>query len=135
MKHFGAVFGYFELDSVDFWCDGGCSPPYIKDSLFRGGFGLDSFLKMPKKRKKSTGRSTLKLGRPEELKIEDLPRRFRDMKFFLENYWGRVGLGLRKARKPDDVKSVLNLVRGIESMSPFRGHAACCHRLDSHRTR
>ncbi|HEY6251903.1 MAG TPA: hypothetical protein VI685_18240 [Candidatus Angelobacter sp.] len=47
------------------------------------------------------------------------------MKLFLENYWGRVGLGLRKARKPDDVTSVLKLVQGIECMPSFRGHAAC----------
>ena len=81
---------------------------------------------MPKKSKKSKSKgNTAKLGRPEELKIENLPRRFRDMKLFLENYWGRVGLGLRKARKPEDVASVLRLVQGIESMSSFRGHAAC----------
>jgi hypothetical protein len=81
---------------------------------------------MAKKRKKSKSRkSTAKLGRPEELKIEDLPRRFRDIKLFLENYWGRVGLGLRKARTTDDVTSVLKLVQGIEWMPSFRGHAAC----------
>jgi hypothetical protein len=87
---------------------------------------LTAFSKMAKKRKKSKAtKSTLKLGRPEELKIEDLPRRFRDMKLFLENYWGHVGLGLRKARKPDDVTSALKSIPGIEGMSLFRGHAAC----------
>ncbi len=66
-----------------------------------------------------------KLGRPEELKIDDLPKRFRDMKQFLENYWGRVGLGLMAARCPEDVRATLILVPGIEWMAPFRGYAIC----------
>jgi hypothetical protein len=77
-----------------------------------------------KKRPKGT-KSEKRLGRPEELKIEDLPKRFRDMKTFLENYWGRVGLGLQRARRPEDVKSSLILVKGIEWMEPFKTHAAC----------
>jgi hypothetical protein len=78
-----------------------------------------------KKNSKKSKKSGMKLGRPEELKIEDIPKRFRDMKSFLENYWGRVGLGLRKARQLEDVKYSLSLVQGIEWMTPFRGHAIC----------
>ena len=66
-----------------------------------------------------------KLGRPQELDIQDLSQRFQDMKQFLENYWGRLGLGLRAARDPEDVRAVLNLVPRIESCIPFRGHAIC----------
>jgi hypothetical protein len=66
-----------------------------------------------------------KVGRPQELGIQDLAKRFGDMKAFLENYWGRVGLGLRAARDPEDVRAVLNLVPHIESCIPFRGHAIC----------
>ena len=81
---------------------------------------------MPKKQKNADGKKReLKLGRPEELQIEDLPKRFRDMKSFLENFWGRVGLGLRRARELEDVRSVLSLVQGIEWMTPFKGHAIC----------
>jgi len=47
------------------------------------------------------------------------------MKSFLQNYWGRVGLGLKRARKPEDVRVVLTQVPGIEWMAPFRGHAIC----------
>ncbi len=47
------------------------------------------------------------------------------MKSFLENYWGRVGLGLKSVRQPPDVPSIFNMVQGIEWMTPFRGHAIC----------
>jgi hypothetical protein len=81
---------------------------------------------MPKKQKNTDGKKREpKLGRPEELQIEDLPKRLRDMKSFLENFWGRVGLGLRRARQLEDVKSALSLVQGIEWMTPFKGHAIC----------
>ena len=66
-----------------------------------------------------------KLGRPEEVRLEDLPKRYRDMKWFLETYWGRVGPGLKGVRQPDDVRTILNLVPGIEWLAPFRGHACC----------
>lgn len=69
--------------------------------------------------------SEAELGRPEQLDVEDLPKRFRDMKLFLENHWGRVGLGLKRVRQLEDVKSVLSLVQGIEWMTPFKGHAIC----------
>jgi hypothetical protein len=78
-----------------------------------------------RKKKKKPKKSTKRLGRPEELKIEDLPKRFRDMKTFLGNYWGRVGLELKRVRQPEEVTSIFNLVQGIEWMAPFRGHAAC----------
>lgn len=82
-------------------------------------------MKKNKKKSKKNNKSETKLGRPEELKIEDLPKRFRDMKTFLENFWGRVGLGLKRVRKPEDVRAVLTLVQGIEWMTSFKGHAIC----------
>ena len=88
---------------------------------------LTAFCTMSKNKTKpkKTNKGARKLGRPEELKIEDLPKRFRDMKTFLENYWGCVGLGLKKLRQPEEVKAVLTLVKGIEWMTPFKGHAIC----------
>jgi len=65
------------------------------------------------------------LGRPEELELRDLPNRFRDLKRFVEHNWGRIGLGLQRARTPDDVRTTLRLVPDIEQLGPFRGHARC----------
>jgi hypothetical protein len=85
--------------------------------------------KTPKERreelKEGAGTSVKKLGRPPELDIQDLGRRFRDVKQFLENHWGHVALGLRAAQDPEDVRAVLNLVPNVESFAPFRGHASC----------
>jgi hypothetical protein len=64
-----------------------------------------------KKKPKNTDQSTKTLGRPGELKIEDLPKRFWDMKSFLENYCGRVGLGLKSVRQPQDVPTIFNMVQ------------------------
>jgi hypothetical protein len=75
--------------------------------------------------KVGAGTGVKKLGRPPELDIQDLGKRFRDVKQFLENYWGRVALGLRAAQDPEDVRAVLNLVPNVESFAPFRGHASC----------
>lgn len=81
---------------------------------------------MTKKQKNADGtKQEPRFGRPEQLQIEDLPKRFRDMKSFLENFWGRVGLGLQRARRIEDVNAVLSLVRGIEWMPSFKGHASC----------
>jgi hypothetical protein len=77
------------------------------------------------KLKEGARRRVKKLGRPPELDIQDLGKRFRDIKQFLENYWGRIALGLRAARDPEDVRTVLNTVPHIESYQPFRGHATC----------
>jgi len=77
------------------------------------------------KSKPKAERNAGKLGRPPELDIKDLSKRFADMKQFLENYWGRVGPGLRAAREPEDVRAVLNCVPHIESCIPFRGYAIC----------
>ena len=82
-------------------------------------------MRKKKQKPKKANKTAEKLGRPEELRIEDLPKRFRDMKSFLEYYWGRVGLGLKRVRQPEDVPSIFNLVQGIEWMTPFRGHAVC----------
>ena len=66
-----------------------------------------------------------KVGRPEELRIEELPNRYADMKSFLENYWGRLGLELKQVRQPEDVRMILKRVPGIEWFIPFRAHAIC----------
>jgi hypothetical protein len=66
-----------------------------------------------------------KRGRPEQLPVDDLPGRLRDIKLFLENYWGRVSPGLKAARQPEDVRNTLNSVPGIEWWTSFRGHAIC----------
>ena len=46
------------------------------------------------KPKAQAEKNARKLGRPPEMDIKDLPKRFAEMKQFLEYYWGRVGLGL-----------------------------------------
>jgi hypothetical protein len=76
---------------------------------------------MPKKTKHSK-----KLGRPEELSSEELLDRFKALKRFLEDNWGRIGLKLQRVRQPDKVKTILNLVPGVEWCTPFRDHAAAC---------
>src|SRR5215475_9893943 len=85
--------------------------------------------KVPKRPRRKlndrAGRNANKLGRPPELDIKDLGKRFKEMKQFLENYWGRVALGLRAVRYAEDVRAVLNLVPQVESCAPFRGHAIC----------
>ena len=99
---------------VDFWCDFGSS---YSIAFFLGvAPDLTRFSRITKKPKRSklTKNAARKLGRPEELKIGDLPKRFQHMKSFLENYWGRVGLGLRKARQAEDVRSILTFVQGVE---------------------
>jgi len=74
---------------------------------------------MPKKIKHS-------LGRPEELSSEELLDRFKALKRFLEDNWGRIGLKLQRARQPDKVKMILKLVPGVEWCTPFRDHPAAC---------
>lgn len=75
---------------------------------------------MPKKTRHS------KLGRPEELSSEELLARFKALKQFLEDNWGRIGLKLKRARQPDKVQAILKLVPGVEWCTPFRDHAAAC---------
>jgi hypothetical protein len=70
-------------------------------------------------------RQNRKLGRPEELELRDLPDRFRDMKRFVEHNWGRIGLGLKGAKAPDDVRATLMRVPDIGQLVSFRGHAQC----------
>ena len=68
---------------------------------------------MPKKAKHSK-----KLGRPEELSSEELLDRFKALKRFLEDNWGRIGLKLQLVRQPDKVKTILKLVPGVEWCTP-----------------
>ena len=72
--------------------------------------------------------SPKKIGRPEEIKLddlEDLRTRFKDMKWFLEIYWGRISLGLKNLRKPEDVGLLFRSIPTVESCKPFKGHAFC----------
>jgi hypothetical protein len=75
---------------------------------------------MPKK----SNHSKKKLGRPEALRPEELLERFKELKRFLEDNWGRIGLKLQRARRPDDVKRALKLVPGVEQFIPFRDKRA-----------
>jgi len=68
---------------------------------------------------------TEKLGRHEELELDDLPDRFRKARRFLEHNWGRIGLGLQRARTHDDVRGTLLTVPHVEQLEPFCGHARC----------
>jgi len=66
------------------------------------------------------------IGRPESITTEDLSRRYRELKYFLESQWGRIGFELRRVRKPDKVLSILRLVPRIEQWAPFRDQPAAC---------
>jgi hypothetical protein len=76
---------------------------------------------MPKSKKTSRKR-----GREEEITPEELLRRYAAMKRFLEDDWGRLGLKLPAARKPDDVRSVLNLVPDAQWRPAFRDFPTGC---------
>jgi len=74
------------------------------------------------RKKSETGEE---IGRPEEIKPEDLVKRHRDMKRFLGYYWGRIGMGLKEVQEPEDVRRLLNSVPQVEWCAPFQGHAFC----------
>jgi hypothetical protein len=74
---------------------------------------------MPKKTKDSKK----KLGRPEELRPGVLLDRFKALKRFLEDNWGRIGLELQRVRQPDNIRAILKLVPGVEWCTPFRDEA------------
>lgn len=80
---------------------------------------------MQKKAKKSK-KVKAKLGRPESIDPEDLSRRYRDLKYFLESQWGRIGWELQRVRKPNEVRKILNLVPRVESWRPFYDQPAAC---------
>jgi hypothetical protein len=67
-----------------------------------------------------------KLGREEVLSAEELRKRFLDLKRFLGDNWGRIGLKLLKARRPDDLRKALRLVPSVEWCIPFRDGGAKC---------
>jgi len=71
-------------------------------------------------------KTSKKLGRDEEIDPEELMRRYAAMKRFLEDNWGRLGLELPRARKPEKVKSVLNRVRDAKWCPAFRDFPTGC---------
>ena len=70
--------------------------------------------------------SSKKRGRRELLDAENILDRFKGLKVFLEDNWGRVGNALIRARKPGDIRSALKRVPNVESCIPFRDQAAAC---------
>jgi len=66
------------------------------------------------------------LGRDEAITPRDLLDRYRSLKHFIDNHWGRIGLDLQRIRKPDDVILALKLVPGVEYCVPFRDQQARC---------
>jgi hypothetical protein len=69
---------------------------------------------MPKKAK-----NPKKLGRDELIDSDKLLDRYEDLKQFFEHNWGRIGLELQRVRKPDEVKSIMKLVPGVEWVHLF----------------
>jgi hypothetical protein len=67
-----------------------------------------------------------KIGRDELITPEKLLDRYKTLKQFLENTWGRIGLDLCRVRRPEDVRKVLLSVPGIEYSRPFREQPAAC---------
>lgn len=80
---------------------------------------------MPKKAG-NVNKDGKKLGRPVDIRPDILLDRYRSLKQFMENNWGRIGLKLQRVRKPEDVRAVLTLVPGIEFSRPFQDHPARC---------
>ena len=76
---------------------------------------------MPKTNKKSG-----KLGRDEQISVEELTRRYAALKRFVEDNWGRIGQRLPRVRTPDDVKCVLGLVPNARWSPAFRDFPAGC---------
>lgn len=70
--------------------------------------------------------SSKKRGRDEVLDAEELLDRFKGLKLFLEDNWGRIGKPLKRARKPRDIRSALKRVPNVEQTIPFRDHSAVC---------
>lgn len=72
----------------------------------------------------------IKVGRDEEIKPEELLKRYAALKRFLENNWGRIGEALPKVRKPEDVLAVFNLVPNAKWHPAFRDFPTECLLLD-----
>jgi hypothetical protein len=70
--------------------------------------------------------SSQNLGRPEVVSTEELLDRYKALKQFAENNWGRIGLELQRVRQPEDVRTALRLVPGVEWCRPFRDQPALC---------
>lgn len=67
-----------------------------------------------------------KLGRPEETSLEELNRICSALRMFFEDEWGRIGLHLQRARKPDDILAALRLVPGVKWCPAFRDFDTRC---------
>lgn len=73
-----------------------------------------------------------KLGRPEAISPEELLKRYKALRRFLEDNWGRLYLGLKKARNPHHVLAALRLAPGVEWCTPFR-ECACCFLVEGNK--
>lgn len=78
------------------------------------------------KKSKKLKKPAKKLGRTIVVKAEDLHERYKDLRQFLEHNWGRIGLKLQQARRPNDIKIILKLVPGVASYRAFRDQPAGC---------
>ena len=65
------------------------------------------------------------IGRPQEIEREELVTRYKEMKAFLENNWGRLGLEITRVRTPEAVRLLFKRVPNVEWCKPFQGHAIC----------
>jgi hypothetical protein len=70
--------------------------------------------------------SSKNLGRDEVLGDDEILDRFKGFKRFLEDNWGRIGHQLKRARKPDEIRSALKRVPDVEQLIPFRDQSAVC---------
>src|SRR3989442_15984648 len=71
-------------------------------------------------------KNSKKLGRHQIISPEELFDRYKALKRFLEDNWGRIGLDLPRVRQPEDVRMALKLVPGVEWCRPFREQPAVC---------
>ena len=67
-----------------------------------------------------------RVRRDELLDAEKMLVRFKGLKGFLEDNWGRIGSPLLQARTPEDIRLALKRVPNVEWCIPFRDHSATC---------
>lgn len=96
---------------------------YGKCDQKEGRFGVDASLDRVLFCMSKNAKHPKKVGRPEVIKRNELLARYKVLKQFLEHNWGRIGLELKRVRKPNDVRVTFQMVPGVEWCIPFRQDA------------
>ena len=57
---------------------------------------------------------------------EDLLKRYKVLRHFLQHNWGLIGFRLKHVKKPADVRNTLHLIHEVKWCIPFRDYSAKC---------